>query len=128
MRTNYSSGAKWENIVGYSRAVQVGNQLEITGTVAVDGQGRLVGRGSMYEQTRFVLEKIKGILENAGFNLEDVVRTRIFVTDISKWEEAGRAHREFFQNIKPATTMVEVNALIAPEFMVEIEVSAVRAG
>ncbi len=128
MRTNYSSGAKWEDIVGYSRAVQVGNQLEVTGTVAVDGQGRLVGKGSMYEQTRFVLEKIKGILENAGFKLEDVVRTRIFVTDISKWEEAGRAHREYFQHIKPATTMVEVNALIAPEFLVEIEVSAVRAG
>lgn len=127
MRRNYSSGAKWEDIVGYSRAVQVGNQLEVTGTVAVDSQGRLVGKGSFYEQTRFVLEKIKKVIEDAGFKLEDVIRTRIFVTDISKWEEVGRAHREFFGSIKPATTILEVSALISPEFLVEIEVSAIRA-
>ncbi len=127
MRTNYSSGAKWEDIVGYSRAVRVGNQLEVTGTVDVDRQGRLVEKENMYEQTRFILEKIKTVLENAGFTLTDVVRTRIFVTDISRWEEAGRAHREFFGSVKPATTMVEVSALISPEFLVEIEVSAVRS-
>ncbi|MCX7638225.1 MAG: RidA family protein [Cyclobacteriaceae bacterium] len=127
MRRNYSSGAKWEDIVGYSRAVQVGNQLEVTGTVAVDGQGRLVGKGNFYEQTRFILEKVKKVIEDAGFTLDDVIRTRIFVTDISKWEEVGRAHREFFGSIKPATTILEVSALISPEFLVEIEVSAIRA-
>ncbi len=126
MRRNYSSGAKWEDVVGYSRAVQVGNQLEVTGTVAIDGQGRIVGKGDFYEQTRFILEKIKSVMAGAGFAMEDVVRTRIFVTDISKWEEVGRAHREFFGSIKPATTMVEVSSLISPEFLVEIEVSAVR--
>ncbi|MCS6974353.1 MAG: RidA family protein [Cyclobacteriaceae bacterium] len=127
MRRNYSSGAKWEDIVGYSRAVQVGNQLEVTGTVAVDAQGRLVGKGNFYEQTRFILEKVKKVIEDAGFTLDDVIRTRIFVTDISKWEEVGRAHREFFGSIKPATTILEVSALISPEFLVEIEVSAIRA-
>jgi enamine deaminase RidA (YjgF/YER057c/UK114 family) len=126
MRRNYSSGAKWEDIVGYSRAVQVGNQLEVTGTVAIDGQGRLVGKGDFYEQTRFILEKIKGVMNQAGFKLDDVIRTRIFVVDISRWEEVGRAHREFFGSIKPATTMVEVRSLISPDFLVEIEVSAVR--
>lgn len=126
MRRNYSSGAKWEDVVGYSRAVQVGDQLEVTGTVAVDAQGRLVGKGNFYEQTRFILEKIKSVLDGAGFKLDDVIRTRIYVTDISRWEEVGRAHREFFGPIKPATTMVEVSALISPEFLVEIEVSAVR--
>lgn len=126
MRRNYSSGAKWEDIVGYSRAVRVGNQLEVTGTVAVDGQGRLVGKGDFYEQTRFILDKIKAVIEQADFKLDDVIRTRIFVTDISQWEAVGRAHREFFGSIKPATTLVEVSSLISPDFLVEIEVSAVR--
>jgi enamine deaminase RidA (YjgF/YER057c/UK114 family) len=126
MRRNFASGTKWEDIVGYSRAVQVGNQLEITGTVAVDENGRLVGKEDLYAQTKFILEKINRILRQAGFLPEDVVRTRIYLTDISKWEEVGRAHREFFADIKPATTMVQVAALISPEFLVEIEVSAIR--
>jgi enamine deaminase RidA (YjgF/YER057c/UK114 family) len=126
MRRNFASGTKWEDIVGYSRAVQVGNQLEITGTVAVDENGRLVGKKDLYAQTKFILEKINRILRQAGFLPEDVVRTRIYLTDISKWEEVGRAHREFFADIKPATTMVQVAALISPEFLVEIEVSAIR--
>jgi enamine deaminase RidA (YjgF/YER057c/UK114 family) len=126
MRANFSTGAKWEDIVGYSRAVRVGNQLEVTGTVAVDEQGMLVGKGSVYEQTRFILEKIKRVVEKAGFRLEDVVRTRLFVTDITRWEEAGRAHREYFGHIKPATTLVEVRSLISPEFLVEVEVTAIK--
>lgn len=127
MRKNFSTGAKWEDIVGYSRAVQVDNQLEVTGTVAVDQNGLLVGKNDFYGQTKFVLTKIKRVIEDAGFSLGDVVRTRIFVTDISKWEEVGRAHQEFFGSIKPATTMVEVSALISPEFLVEIEASAVKS-
>jgi enamine deaminase RidA (YjgF/YER057c/UK114 family) len=126
MRANFSTGAKLEDIVGYSRAVRVGNQLEVTGTVAVDEQGMLVGKGSVYEQTRFILEKIKRVVEKAGFRLEDVVRTRLFVTDITRWEEAGRAHREYFGHIKPATTLVEVRSLISPEFLVEVEVTAIK--
>ena len=127
MRKNYSSGAKWEDIVGYSRAVQINNQLEVTGTVAVDDNGLLVGKDDFFHQTQFALQKIEKVMKQAGFSLEDVVRTRIFVTDITKWEEVGRAHHQFFATIKPATTMVEVKALIAPEYLVEIEVSAVKA-
>lgn len=127
-RTNYSTGAKWESIVGYSRAVKIGNMVEVTGTVAVDDNNNLVGGDSAYEQTRFVLQKIEAVLQRAGASLEDVVRTRIFVTDISRWEEYGRAHGEFFQDIRPCTTMVEVSKLISPEYLVEIEVSAVVAG
>jgi enamine deaminase RidA (YjgF/YER057c/UK114 family) len=126
MRKNFSSGAKWEDIVGYSRAVQVGNQLEVTGTVAVDESGSLIGKGDFFKQTEFALQKIQKVMEQAGFSMKDVIRTRIFVTDISQWEEVGRAHKLFFGNIKPATTMVEVKALIAPEYLVEIEVSAVK--
>src|SRR6185503_10102475 len=96
-RTNYSSGAKWEDIVGYSRAVKVGNIIEITGTVAVDENSNLVGGYSAYEQTHYILEKIERVLERAGASLKDVVRTRMFVTDISRWEEYGKAHGEFFK-------------------------------
>jgi enamine deaminase RidA (YjgF/YER057c/UK114 family) len=124
-RKNFSTGAKWEDIVGYSRAVQVGNQLEVSGTVAVDDNG-VVGRDSAYEQTKFVLQKIDKVLQQAGFSLNDVVRTRIFVVDISRWEEIGQAHGEFFKNIKPATSMVQVSALIDPEYLVEIEVTAIK--
>lgn len=124
-RKLFSSGAKWEDIVGYSRAVQVGNQLEISGTVATDEQG-VVGRGDFYVQTQFVLQKIKKVLHQAGFSLEHVVRTRMFVTDITRWEEVGKAHGEFFKTIKPATSMVEVSALIDPDYLVEIEVTAVK--
>lgn len=124
-RFNYSSGAKWEDIVGYSRAVKVGNVVEVTGTVAVDEQNLLVGRNDAYAQTRFIIEKISKVLQQAGSSLNDVTRTRIYVTDISKWEEYGRAHGEFFGKIKPCTTMVEVKALIAPEYLVEIEATAI---
>jgi enamine deaminase RidA (YjgF/YER057c/UK114 family) len=127
MRKNFSTGAKWENIVGYSRAVQVNNQLEITGTVAVNEKGELVGKDNFYEQTRYILSKMQRVMEEAGFALNDVVRTRIFVTDIKQWEAVGRAHQEFFGEIKPATTMVEVSALISPDYLVEIEASLIRA-
>jgi enamine deaminase RidA (YjgF/YER057c/UK114 family) len=124
-RVNYSSGAKWEEIVGYSRAVKMGNTIEVTGTVAVDENNQLVGEDSAYEQTRFILSKIASVLERAGAGLQDVVRTRMFVTDISRWEEYGRAHGEFFSTIRPCTTMVEVSKLISPEYLVEIEATAI---
>ena len=125
MRTNYSSGAKWEDIVGYSRAVKIGSTIEVTGTVAVDENNQLVGPGDAYAQTKFIIEKIKGVLQNAGASLEDVVRTRMFVTDISRWEEYGKAHGEFFSSIKPCTSMIEVKGLIAPEYLIEIEATAI---
>lgn len=124
-RTNYSSGAKWEDIVGYSRAVRVGHIIEVTGTVAVDENNQLVGKEDAYAQTKFIIEKIEGILKRAGSSLKDVVRTRMFVTDISRWEEYGKAHGEFFAEIKPCTTMVEVKGLIAPEYLIEIEATAI---
>src|SRR5688572_2838730 len=107
-RTNYSSGAKWEDIVGYSRAVKIGNTIEVTGTVAVDENGLLVGKDNAYDQTKFIIEKIEKILHQAGASLKDVVRTRMFVTDISRWEEYGKAHGEFFKDIKPCTSMIEI--------------------
>ncbi len=124
-RTNYSSGAKWEDIVGYSRAVKVGNIVEVTGTVAVDENSLLVGKDDAYAQTKFILEKIEKVLIRAGSSLKDVVRTRMFVTDISRWEEYGRAHGEFFNEIKPCTSMIEVKGLIAPEYLIEIEATAI---
>lgn len=127
-RINLSSGAKWEEIVGYSRAVRVDNHIEVAGTTAVDENGQVVGAGNPYEQTKFALGKIERALQEAGASLEDVVRTRIFVTDIRAWEEVGRAHGEFFRTIKPAATMVEVNALISPELLVEIEATAIIGG
>ena len=124
-RTNYSSGAKWEDIVGYSRAVKVGNTIEVTGTVAADDNTNLVGGASAYEQTKFIIQKIEKILKGAGASLEDVVRTRMFVTDISRWEEYGKAHGEFFRNIKPCTSMIEVKGLIEPDYLIEIEATAI---
>lgn len=124
-RVNYSSGSKWEEIVGYSRAVKVGNIIEVAGTTAVDDEGKIIGAGNPYAQTRFILEKIEKTLKNAGSGLHDVVRTRMFVTDIEAWEQVGKAHGEFFRNIKPAASMVEVNKLISPELLVEIEVTAI---
>lgn len=124
-RTNYSSGAKWENIVGYSRAVKIGNIIEVTGTVAVDEQSNLAGGNNAYEQTKFIIQKIEKVLQEAGAALSDVVRTRMFVTDISRWEEYGRAHGEFFKEIKPCTSMIEVKGLIAPEYLIEIEATAI---
>ncbi|NWF65147.1 MAG: RidA family protein [Chloroflexi bacterium] len=123
-RINISSGAKWEDIVGYSRAVRVGNTIEVAGTTAVDEEGKTVGVNNPYEQARYALAKIEKALQAAGASMKDVVRTRIFVTDISKWEEIGRAHGEFFREIKPAASMIEVKGLISPELMVEIEVTA----
>ena len=124
-RINISSGAQWESIVGYSRAVRIGNTVEVTGTVAVDASGVLVGKDDPYEQTRFIIQKIEGVLKQAGATLNDVVRTRMFVTDISRWEDYGRAHGEFFGAIRPCTTMVEVSRLIEPGFLIEIEATAV---
>lgn len=126
-RTNYSSGAKWEDIVGYSRAVKIGNTIEVTGTVAVDENNNLAGGNNAYEQTKFILQKIEKVLERAGATLKDVVRTRMFVTDISRWEEYGRAHGEFFKDIKPCTSMIEIKGLIAPEYLIEIEATAVTS-
>ena len=125
-RKNFSSGAKWEDIVGYSRAVLVGNQLEVSGTVATDETGT-VGKGDFYTQTKFILQKIEKVLNQAGLEMKDVVRTRMFVTDISHWEEVGKAHGEFFKDIKPATSMIQIAALIDPEYLVEIEVTALRS-
>lgn len=124
-RTNYSSGAKWESIVGYSRAVRVGNVIEVTGTVAVDENNNLVGGSNAYEQTWFIIQKIESVLQNAGASLKDVVRTRMFVTNIARWEEYGKAHGEFFKDIRPCTTMVEVSKLISPEYLIEIEATAI---
>jgi enamine deaminase RidA (YjgF/YER057c/UK114 family) len=126
MRVNYSTGAKWEDIVGYCRAVQIGNTVEISGTVASDGN-QVMAKGDFYGQTRYIIEKIEGVLKQAGYELKDVVRTRIFVTDITNWEAVGKAHGEFFKDIKPVTSMVEVSALIAPEYLVEIEATAMKA-
>ena len=124
-RTNYSSGAKWEDIIGYSRAVKIGNIIEVTGTVAVDDNGNAVGTKDAYEQTKFIIQKIAKILQRADASLKDVVRTRMFVTDISRWQEYGKAHGEFFKDIKPCTSMIEVKGLIEPEYLIEIEASAI---
>ncbi|MBC7873730.1 MAG: RidA family protein [Ferruginibacter sp.] len=124
-RTNYSSGAKWEDIVGYSRAVKIGNIIEVTGTVAVDENNLPVAKDDAYGQTRFIIEKIEKVLERAGASLSDVVRTRMFVTDISRWEEYGKAHGEFFKTIRPCTSMIGVKELIAPEYLIEIEATAI---
>jgi enamine deaminase RidA (YjgF/YER057c/UK114 family) len=127
-RQNISSDTEWESIVGYSRAVRVGNIIEVAGTTAVDDKGQVVGIDDPYEQTRLILAKIEKALLEADAALTDVVRTRMFVTDIARWEEIGKAHGEFFRDIRPAATMVEVAALIDPELLVEIEVTAVVAG
>jgi enamine deaminase RidA (YjgF/YER057c/UK114 family) len=124
-RINYSSGAKWEDIVGYSRAVKIGNTIEVTGTVAVDENSLLVAKDDAYGQTRFIIQKIEKVLKQAGASLKHVVRTRMFVTDISRWEEYGKAHGEFFSSIKPCTSMIEVKGLIAPEYLIEIEATAI---
>jgi len=124
MRKKIGSGSPWEDIVGYSRVVRVGNIIEVAGTTAMDGD-KLVGKGDMYAQTAFILKKIERALLEAEATLNDVVRTRMYVVDITKWEEAGKAHGEFFKKIKPVSTMVEVSRLINSDLLIEIEATAI---
>jgi len=124
-RINISSGAKWEDIVGYSRAVRIGNRVVVAGTTSFDSESNLVGRGDPRMQTIHILRIIKVALEKAGAKLSDVVRTRIYVVDIDHWEEIGRAHGEIFGDIRPAVTLVGIKRLVDPEMLVEIEAEAV---
>jgi enamine deaminase RidA (YjgF/YER057c/UK114 family) len=124
MKQLISSGSPWEDIVGYSRAVRTGNVIEVAGTTAMDGD-KLVGKDDVYVQTVFIIQKMEKALQQAGASLADVVRTRMYVTDIRKWEQVGKAHGMFFKDTRPASTMVEVSRLINDDLLIEIEMSAV---
>ncbi len=122
-RENFATGSKWEPIIGYSRAVKIGNHIAVSGTTGSDAAGNLAD--NVYDQTRQTLQNIQAALAKAGASMKDVVRTRMFMTNISEWEQAGKAHGEFFGEIRPATTMVEVSRLIDPHMLIEIEVEAI---
>ena len=127
-RSNYSSGAPWESIAGYSRAVRVGNIIEVAGTTAVDTEGQVVGAGDISKQTDYIFNKIRNALNDAGSKMSDVIRTRMYLTDINDWETVARMHGDIFSDIKPVSTLVEVSGLIDEELLIEIEVSAVVTG
>jgi enamine deaminase RidA (YjgF/YER057c/UK114 family) len=125
MRTNWSSNTKWEKVFGYSRAVQIGNTIEISGTTATEGSA-IIGVDDITLQTEYIIKKIEHTLVEAGFGLEDVIRTRIFITDISMWEEVAKVHAYLFEEVMPACTLVEVSRLIHPDLLIEIEATALK--